>query len=162
MKQNRRYNKSYPTHAIVGGFLIVCLSLFYMGRPGFSFDDYSKDNIVSGWTTSSITKLVDFGKDISGRFAIIFFERTSSQLVKTNSSLPLSGLNYTKSRPRGIPAQEPSCKFLSFSSLILIYPPYTSSFIATAPFLILTTLSGSAIKIRPPPNTMLKETGFSA
>jgi hypothetical protein len=84
--------------------------------------------------------------------SLINFNISSSpQFVKTKSSHPLSLLNFNKTRPRGIPPQEPMPKNLIFSHSILIYPPYQSSFIDPTPFLSYFLIWADAVTIRPPP-----------
>ncbi|MCK9220813.1 MAG: hypothetical protein M0P47_12305 [Bacteroidales bacterium] len=162
MPQTSKYNKSYRASAMLVGLLIFCLSAFYIGRSGFSFGDYSKGQITRLWSTDLVGKLADFGRNITERLTIKLIDFTSPQLVKTTSSSPLSGINFKKTRPRGIPAQEPSCKFLSVSNFILIHPLDNRIFINTTPFLILSSPSGNTLNIRPPPHQWIKATGFPA
>ena len=155
MRQERKYYKSYRNYVIVGGLMILCLSVIYVGRPWGGMHDYSKGKIAGKWTSSLIGKVIYFGKDITDRLTISFSDYKPSQLVNASSSFPLAAQNFKKTRPRGIPAQEPTCKSVSLAGLVLIYPPDNSAFISITPFLILTISSGSAVNIRPPPDTMI-------
>lgn len=75
----------------------------------------------------------------------------SPQLIKTKSSHPLSLLNFNKTRPRGIPAQEPISKNPLLPGTILIFPPYLSTFHDITPFLFYSLKWGKTETIRPPP-----------
>ncbi len=76
---------------------------------------------------------------------------SSPQFIKTKSSHPLSLLNFNKTRPRGIPPQEPVQKNLILSNVIHIYPPYLSSFIDLTQFFYYSLMWANSLTIRPPP-----------
>jgi hypothetical protein len=78
---------------------------------------------------------------------------TQPQSLKTSSSLPLSALNFYKSRPKGLIAQEPVYKYAALIGLVLLYPPGQSAFVNRIRTRVSFYNYENAEKIRPPPIT---------
>ena len=74
------------------------------------------------------------------------------QILKSKSSHPLSNVNFNKTRPRGISAQEPVCKYPLHGGPTVFYPPYLSAFIQLESFLSYASSWGNICSIRPPPS----------
>jgi hypothetical protein len=74
------------------------------------------------------------------------------QIIKSKFSHPLSNLNFNKTRPRGIPAQEPVVKYSLHCGPILLYPPFRLGFIEPDSFLPYSLFGGNTCSIRPPPS----------
>ena len=74
------------------------------------------------------------------------------QILKAKASHPLSNVNFNKTRPRGISAQEPVVKYSLLCGPIIIYPPYLSGFTELDSFLSYSLVWGNTCSIRPPPS----------
>jgi hypothetical protein len=61
-------------------------------------------------------------------------------------------VNFNKTRPRGISAQEPVVKYPLLCGPIIIYPPYLSGFTELDSFLSYSLIWGNTCSIRPPPS----------
>lgn len=85
-----------------------------------------------------------FGKDgVSG---------CSIQICKSKSPHPLSKQNVRKTRPRGIPAQEPTVKPLAVTRDIQLFPSFFVASIPSFEELLSTLPDKVACRIRPPPD----------
>jgi hypothetical protein len=87
----------------------------------------------------------------SEKFSPSIFRHLPVSVIKSKSSQPLSRQNYKKTRPRGIPAQQPGSKDLTSTGLLVMFPPVLTAAICTSKRQALTTASGCAERIRPPP-----------
>jgi len=74
-----------------------------------------------------------------------------SVFLKKKVRSPFAPQNYRKSRPKGIPVQEPTAKFVAFPGEDVGYPPETRVFIADATIFLPVAEPGRAHRIRPPP-----------
>lgn len=74
-----------------------------------------------------------------------------SQSFKTESSQPLSALNFYKTRPKGLTTQEPVYKFAVLTILFYLDQPGQFAFICRLQSGVCSHNPGNAGKIRPPP-----------
>lgn len=151
MHSNEIHNKTLMNHAVLAVFLTLFLSNFIYMQPGFGCKSTAAE--ITGKTLPpgnqvNLTTQKLYGPE---KFSPRVFRHIPIPVIKSKTSQPLSRQNYKKTRPRGIPAQQPGSKDLTSAGLLIMFPPAMSVAICTTKRQALNTASGCAERIRPPP-----------
>jgi hypothetical protein len=151
MNSNERYNKTFLNRAVLAVFLTLFLSNFLTIQPGFGCN--STAMVDAGKTLPPGNHINLATRKFYGpeNFSSRIFRHIPVSVIKSKSSQPLSRQNYKKTRPRGIPAQQPGSKDLTSTGLLVMFPPAPSAAICTSKRQALSTASGCTERIRPPP-----------
>jgi hypothetical protein len=162
MRTNSRYqtNDRYRNYNSWFRVTVVLILIFF--HTGAKSEYHQNAQVT--WHFPLMTSGCFFSIDLYGIDKLIGINSLvhEGQLLKQRASHPLSTTNFNKTRPRGIPAQEPTAKFNILSGQILIFPLDGSLFIVSNPFHFLSLTVGKTFKIRPPPCYITRDDGFSA
>ena len=126
--------------------LIVCSLVVFFISCCVGYTTISKRQ-----PSKSVTVNFNTCIEIPARFTFLFSPVPTPEILKTKSGHPLDLQNFSKTRPRGLPGQEPVSKYSQVSGLQLNFPAELPLIIRTPSFSAKGIRGGSASKIRPPP-----------
>lgn len=151
MNSKEVHYKTFMNHAFLAVFLTLFLSNLIPMQTGYGCNSTVAEN--AGKTLSPGNYIHLTTRKLCGpeKFSPRIFRHIPIPVIKSKTSQPLSRQNYKKTRPRGIPAQQPGSKDLTSAGLLVMFPPALSAAICSSKRQALTTASGCAERIRPPP-----------
>jgi hypothetical protein len=150
-------NSMKKYHIIFRYHILLVISLVFFLNPFFRSHttalSISGDPSVTQYLTSA-TLLSKFGAAVQEVVDLITGlpqKIHAVQILSKKTHAPLSGQNFKKTRPRGIPAQEPGIKHILLTGHLLNYHGDHLSFFSYAASLLPVTNFRAGIKVRPPP-----------
>jgi hypothetical protein len=152
MQPKKRHRKFQLNQANLTGLFMFCLLAFFSFPNGFGCTAHAGKHEGSFLQTGVYDHQASPGLTVAKKFSSHLIQDASPHVIKSKTSQPLSRQNYKKTRPRGIPAQQPGSKDFLSAGLLIMFPPALSIAICTTKYQALTTASGCAERIRPPPS----------